>query len=119
MLRHDPPVQNTRRFVAEDGDVGGVSMKAGEAILVVLAAANRDPAVNPDPAAFDVAREAPTVFTFGVGPHACPGAMVATTIAAAGVRELVAAGLPLDALAETVRYRPSVNGRIPLFTRGT
>ena len=115
VLRHDPPVQNTRRFVARDGDVAGVPMKAGDAMLVVLAAANRDPAVNPDPAQFDVAREDPAIFTFGVGGHACPGAMVATTIAAAGVQELLTSGLALDGLLETVRYRPSPNARIPLF----
>jgi cytochrome P450 len=115
VVRYDAPVQNTRRFVAEDGVVAGVPMKAGDAILVVLAAANRDPAVNPDPAAFDIARAAPAVFTFGVGPHACPGAMIATTIAAAGVQQLIAAGLTFDGLRETVRYRPSVNTRVPVF----
>jgi cytochrome P450 len=117
VLRHDPPVHNTRRFVANDGDVAGVQMKAGDAVLVVLAAANHDPAVNPDPADFDVTRAAPTVFTFGIGPHACPGAMLATTIAAAGVHQLVASGVPFDELAATVRYRPSLNTRIPLFGR--
>lgn len=115
VVRHDAPVQNTRRFVAEDGRIGGVDMRAGDAILVVLAAANRDPAVNPDPAAFDVTRADARVFTFGVGPHACPGATVATTIAVAGVQALISAGLPLDGLAGTVTYRPSANARIPLF----
>ena len=115
VLRHDAPVQNTRRFVAEAGDVAGVEMKSGDAILVVLAAANRDPAANPDPAEFDVTRTAPAVFTFGVGPHACPGTKLATTIAAAGVQQLIAAGLNLDGLAESMTYRPSANTRIPLF----
>jgi cytochrome P450 len=115
VLRHDPPVQNTRRFVAQEGEVAGVEMNSGDAILVVLAAANRDPAVNPDPAQFDVTRAAPRVFTFGVGAHACPGTMVATTIAAAGVQQLIASGLRLEGLAEATSYRASVNTRIPLF----
>src|SRR5262249_11182566 len=67
VVRHDPSVQNTRRFVAHDGQVAGVEMRAGEAILVILAAANRDPVVNPEPARFDPARVSPRVFTFGVG----------------------------------------------------
>ena len=115
VARHDAPVQNTRRFVVEDAIVGGQPMHAGDAVLVVLAAANRDPAANPDPARFDIERQAPRVFTFGLGAHACPGAMLATTIAAAGVTEIVTAGCALDRLAHDVRYRPLANARIPMF----
>jgi cytochrome P450 len=115
VVRHDPPVQNTRRFVAQDGRVAGVEMKAGDAILVVLAAANRDPEANPEPAEFDVMRAAPRIFTFSVGPHACPGTMLATTIAVAGVQQLISSGLVFEGLVDAVTYRPSVNTRIPLF----
>jgi cytochrome P450 len=118
VARHDAPVQNTRRFVAEDTVVEGQRMNAGDAVLVVLAAANRDPAANPDPARFDIERLAPRTFTFGLGAHACPGAMLATTIAVAGVTEVLEAGLPLDRLARDVRYRPSANARIPRFDAG-
>jgi cytochrome P450 len=115
VLRHDAPVQNTRRFVAEDTEVAGATLRAGEAILVVLAAANRDPAANPDPARFDAARPAPRTFTFGAGPHACPGAALAIAVAAAGVETLLARGLRVERLAGGVRYRPAVNVRIPIF----
>jgi len=115
VVRHDAPVQNTRRFVVDDGDVAGVRMRAGDAILVVLAAANRDPAVNADPDELDVTRTAPAVFTFGLGAHACPGAMLAATIASAGVQQLIGAGLAFDGLLDGLRYRPSANTRIPLF----
>ena len=67
VLRFDPPVQNTRRSVARAGTVAGREMREGDAILVVLAAANRDPAAP--------------LFTFGAGRHACPGQALATTIA--------------------------------------
>ena len=90
-------------------------MKAGDAILVVLAAANRDPAANPDPAVFDITRAAPRVFTFGAGIHACPGTTLATTIATAGLEQLIDAGLRLEGIADRVRYRASVNTRVPLF----
>jgi len=115
VARHDAPVQNTRRFVAEDGMVAGTPMRAGDAILVLLAAANRDPAANADPARFDHARTDPRVFTFGLGAHACPGAMLAVTIAAAGVAYLLDAGIPLDDLMGRVTYRPSPNARIASF----
>lgn len=116
VLRWDPPVQNTRRFVARDGLILDRPMKEGDAILVVLAAANRDPAANPQPDRFDVSRKDRQLFTFGLGPHACPGETLATTIARAGVEAMLRAGLDLEALAGSFTYRPSANGRIPLFS---
>lgn len=117
VVRWDAPVQNTRRWVAEAGSVGGQPMKAGDAILVVLAAANRDPAVNADPDRFDASRRAPVRFTFGLGPHACPGEAMAVTIATAGVQELLAAGVEPARLGPPVAYRRSVNVRMPLWGR--
>jgi cytochrome P450 len=119
VLRHDPPVQNTRRFVAESGRVAGQDMQAGDAILVVLAAANRDPAVNPNPERFLLHRASRRVFTLGAGSHACPGGDLAAAIAQAGVARLIASGLPLVDLAEKWTYRASVNTRIPVFAGGT
>jgi cytochrome P450 len=115
VLRYDSPVQNTRRFLAEDGLVAGAEMKAGDAILVILAAANRDPSANPNPERFDVFRKERRIFTFGVGSHACPGEALATTIAKAGVERLIASGVDLGRLAETAPYRASANTRIPIF----
>ena len=101
VLRFDPPVHNTRRWIAQDGLVAGREMREGGAVLVVLAAANRDPAAP--------------LFTFGAGRHACPGQALATTIARAGVEQALAAGVDPAPLAEGVSYRPSANVRIPLF----
>jgi cytochrome P450 len=119
VLRYDSPVQNTRRFLAQDGSVADEKMKAGDVILVILAAANRDPSVNPDPERFDVFRKERRIFTFGVGPHACPGETLATTIAKAGVERLIKSGIALERLAETMTYRASANTRIPLFAPET
>jgi cytochrome P450 len=115
VLRYDPPIHNTRRFLAEDGVVAGENMKAGDAILVILAAANRDPSANPDPERFDVFRKERRIFTFGVGAHACPGEALAATIAKAGVERLIASGAAIERLAETITYRASANARIPIF----
>ena len=101
VLRYDPPVQNTRRFVAQDGVVAGRSLKAGDVVLAVLAAANRDPAAS--------------LFSFGLGAHSCPGEALAITIAQAGIEALFKAGVDLKGLAENVTYRPSANTRIPIF----
>jgi cytochrome P450 len=113
VLRHDPPVQNTRRFVARDGVVAGQAMREGDAVLVLLAAANRDPAANPAPERFDPFRQERRVFTFGAGIHACPGDALAVAIARAGVERLLLTGLDPERFAAAVTYRPSANARIP------
>ncbi|WP_164002194.1 cytochrome P450 [Pyxidicoccus caerfyrddinensis] len=118
VLRHDAPVQNTRRFLAEDAVIEGQRLAAGDTVLVILAAANRDPALNEDPHRFDVDRKARRSFTFGAGVHACPGEALVKWMAWGALEELLTAdpGL-LRAAARGVSYVPSVNGRIPLFQR--
>lgn len=113
--RHDPPVHNTRRFVAEEGVVAGEAMKPGDQILVVLAAANRDPGRYARPHLFDPDRADRGSFTFGAGRHACAGQAIAAAIAAAAIRALLAHGVDVAALDGPVEYRRSVNSRIPLF----
>jgi cytochrome P450 len=115
VLRFDPPVQNTRRFLAEDAMIADQPVRAGDAILVVLAAANRDASANPEPERFDIDRRERRIFTFGVGRHACPGETIATAIAAAAVEKLVPRLTELDCMVEGVTYRPSANARIPVF----
>jgi cytochrome P450 len=115
VARHDSPVQNTRRFVAAPTRIAGVALAPGDAILVLLAAANRDPAANPDPDRFEVARAARRSFTFGTGPHACPGERLATAIAATLLEILDAAITDPAALVAGRAYRPSPNARIPRF----
>ncbi len=115
VLRYDPPVQNTRRFVARAGLVAGQYMQASESILVVLAAANRDSAANPDPDRFDPHRTARRIFTFGYGNHACPGEILACLIAQAGIESLLATQADLSKLFTPLIYRPSANTRVALL----
>jgi cytochrome P450 len=118
-LRFDPPVQNTRRFVARDGIVAGQAMQEGDAILVVLAAANRDLSINPHPDRFDLFRKDRKLFTFGAGVHACPGERLATMIARAGIERILRTGIDLERFAAARAYRPSVNARIPFGEAST
>lgn len=115
VLRYDPPVQNTRRYVASRGTVAGEAMQEGDSVLVVLAAANRDPAANPDPERFDLSRPARGLFTFGMGVHGCPGEAIATIIASAGVEHLLRSGVSVSPLAGSASYRFSDNTRLPLL----
>jgi cytochrome P450 len=115
--RFDPPVQNTRRFVAQACEIDGVRVEAGDVILVLLASANRDPALNQQPDAFLLERTNRRSFSFGSGRHHCPGQLLAMSIASATVSELLAHGVDPNRL--HWQYRPSLNGRIPMFSAAT
>lgn len=77
LLRFDGPVQITQRVVLEDMEVVGCPVKAGDEILLVLGAANRDPAAFADPHRLDVTRDARRHVAFGGGIHHCLGAALA------------------------------------------
>lgn len=116
--RHDPAVHNTRRFAAEAVTIAGTNLAAGDAVLVLLASANRDPAFNPEPDRFMPVRARRRMLGFGHGMHACPGQALACTLAAASLRALLLSRHAPDLDAQRLRgwsYRPSVNGRIPVF----
>lgn len=113
--RYESPVQNTRRFVVESTTVGGIELKPGTAILLVLAAANRDPSANPEPERYLLDRANRCVFTFGRGPHACPGEAIGRAIAASAL-SLLDRRLDTRALAQLAwTWKPSTNGRLPMF----
>ncbi len=114
--RHDPSVQNTRRVAVAPITIAGTSVAAGDVVLVLLGAANRDPAFNPDPERFTLVRAQRRMLGFGHGMHACPGQALACTLAAAGLEALLRRAPNLDAQRERGwHYRPSANARIPVF----
>jgi cytochrome P450 len=87
-LRHDPPVRAMRRVAAEEAELGGHVVGAGESVRLDVAAANRDPAVFADPERFDPGRTEAAHLTFGAGRRPCPGGDQALGIAA-GIVEVV------------------------------
>lgn len=81
VLRWDGPVHVTARMATRDmvigeGD-GAVTVEAGQQMLCVLAAANRDPDRFADPDRFDIGRADAQHLTFSQGPHYCLGAALA------------------------------------------
>jgi cytochrome P450 len=76
-LRFEPPVQLTDRAVVEPCELGGVSLRPGTIVAVVIAAANRDPERFTDPDRFDVSRSGERHLSFGLGSHFCLGAALA------------------------------------------
>ncbi len=89
VLRYDSPVQLTAREAYVDTEVAGAPMSAGEAVLVFLGGANRDPAVFDDAQTFDVTRaNAHEHLAFSAGPHFCLGASLARLEGAVALRLL-------------------------------
>lgn len=106
LLRFDPPVQLTGRMALEDTEVCGQPVRAGEPVLLLLAAANRDPAVFPDPDRLDLARGTARHLAFGLGIHFCLGAPLARLEAEAAIRELTRH--ELEPLARTPSYKENL-----------
>jgi cytochrome P450 len=94
LIRTDGPVQLARlRYAATDLEVGGVRIGAGDAVQVVLGAANRDPAQFAHPHDADVRWQAEHGrreggFGFGWGPHFCLGVALAKLEAEVALRGL-------------------------------
>ena len=77
MLRYESPSQHTGRLAPTDRELGGKLIRKGQAVMAVMAAANRDPERFPDPARFDVARQDNRHLAFGYAAHFCFGAALA------------------------------------------
>jgi cytochrome P450 len=76
-LRLASPVSHFMRYAVDDTEVRGTPIKAGNAVVVWLGAANRDEEVFPDAETFDLSRKPNKHLAFGIGPHYCVGHTVA------------------------------------------
>ncbi|MFJ9866899.1 cytochrome P450 [Streptomyces sp. NPDC101165] len=65
------------RIALEDVEIGGVRIRAGDAVYVSYLAANRDPDIFTEPETIDFSRSPNPHVAFGFGPHYCPGGMLA------------------------------------------
>jgi len=110
-LRYDPPVQLTARFAHEDLEVDGAPVRKDSGVLLLLASANRDPAVHVDPDRFDLHREQTVPhLAFSGGVHYCLGAPlarlegeVALRLLAERAPRLRPAGRPVPRVATVLR----------------
>jgi cytochrome P450 family 142 subfamily A polypeptide 1 len=76
-IRWVTPVSNMRRTVTEDHELHGQRLAAGDEVLLLYAAANRDPRVFDRPDELDVTRPPSRHLAFGTGTHVCLGAHLA------------------------------------------
>jgi cytochrome P450 len=114
-LRSDPSliknaVDSTERFAREDVQLGDELIPRGEMVLVVIAAADRDPARFDDPDALDITREDNRHLAFGKGIHHCLGAPLARMEGQIAISTLLRRmpNLRLNEQLETLRWRPGL-----------
>ncbi|KIF78646.1 cytochrome P450 [Streptomyces sp. 150FB] len=113
-LRYEgPALLALRRFPVEDITIAGVTVPAGETVMLSLASANRDPHRFPDPDRLDLDRDTAGHLALGHGIHYCLGAPLArleTEIALTALLERLPR-LALDVPYEQLRWRPSARAR--------
>ena len=109
-LRYDPPVQLVGRVAGTDMTIGEVTIPRGDTMMLLLAAAHRDPEVTERPDEFDPARNAVRHLAFGLGPHFCLGAPLARLEAAVALAA-VTRRFPGARLAGEPVYKPHVTLR--------
>ncbi|MEW2574726.1 cytochrome P450 family protein [Streptomyces syringium] len=111
MLRYGCPVERCAfRYTAEPVEIGGTRIPAREPVIVVLAAAARDPRHFPEPDRFDIRREARGHLAFGHGVHHCIGAPLARMEAAIALKALLerCPDLAFDVDPAALSWRPSM-----------
>lgn len=76
-IRYVTPIHNMCRVATEDYDVGGVTIRKGQQVVLMYSSANRDEAHFEDPERFDITRTPNNHISFGFGTHFCLGASLA------------------------------------------
>jgi cholest-4-en-3-one 26-monooxygenase len=106
MLRYISPVMYFRRTATRDVEVAGTTIPEGARTTMWFIAANRDPAVFPDPHRFDVTRQPNEHVAFGAGgPHYCLGANLARLEIRIMFEELVKRLPDIEQAGEPARLR--------------
>ncbi|ANW64838.1 cytochrome [Mycobacterium sp. djl-10] len=109
-LRYDAPAQLLGRIAAEEMTIGGTHVPQGDTMIVMLAAAHRDPSANERPDEFDPDRKTIRHLAFGRGTHFCLGAPLVRLEAAAAL-SAVTARFPGARLGAEPVYKPNVTLR--------
>ncbi len=109
-LRFDPPVQLSSRVATTDMTIDGVTVPAGDSLMVMMASAQRDPQMYDNPDTFDPDRGPIRHLAFGLGPHFCLGAPLARLEATIALSALTAR-FPKAQLAGEPVYKPNVTLR--------
>ncbi|GAB3430550.1 cytochrome P450 [Actinophytocola sediminis] len=106
---------STARYATEDVELGGVTVRAGEPVVVAMHSANRDETVFADPDTIDFARDDVPHIGFGHGPHHCLGAPLARMELQVALRTLVTRlpGLRVAGTDADIRWKSGLATRAP------
>jgi cytochrome P450 len=98
------------RVTTENVELGDVTIPAGEIVLPIIQAANRDPSVFSEPDRLDVTRSPVSHLRFGAGAHHCLGAQLARVELQEALRGLITRlpGLALAVPAADLRFKPGM-----------
>jgi cytochrome P450 len=105
-LRFDGPVQFTSRRPVGGVEVLGRRIRDDQEVMLVLSAANRDPARFPDPDRLDITRRDDAHLAFGQGAHFCLGASLARLEATLAFRALARRFPKLELATDELTWRP-------------
>jgi cytochrome P450 len=77
LLRYDSPIQYTARLIKKDIELGGKKIGAGQSVMLMIGATNRDPDQFTDPETLNITRNENHHLSFGHNIHFCIGAALA------------------------------------------
>jgi len=104
MLRYESPLQQTKRTATEDVELNGQLIRRGDAVLLCIGAANRDPERFEDPDRFDIERQGATHIAFGHGIHNCLGAPLAQLEAQIAFKAILRRWRTLGLAADSIQW---------------
>jgi pimeloyl-[acyl-carrier protein] synthase len=114
VMRYESPSFATfRRVVVDDEEFDGVKIKAGDFVLNVLCAANRDPRRFPEPDRFVLERPDNRHLSFSGGAHTCPGALLARVAARAAIAGLFTRFSEVSLASDSLEWVPNLMLRGP------
>ena len=114
VLRYSGSIVGWRRKALEDTEVGGMSIKKGDGLLLLMGSANRDESRFENPEEFDLTRpNAREHLSFGFGIHYCLGNMLAKLQAKICLEEAVRLAPELQLADADITFRKNLSFRVP------
>jgi cytochrome P450 len=111
LLRYDSPVQFVIRIAKSPITVRGVDLARGDSMLLVIAAANRDPEQFADPDVLDIGRKDLKHLSFGGGIHFCLGSTLARIETQIALGALISSFEKIELATDDLQWRPHINLR--------
>jgi cytochrome P450 len=113
LLRFGPPIQFAARIATADVELAGQAIEKGTDLIPLIAAANRDPAVFPEPTTLDITRADNRHLAFGGGIHLCLGGPLARIEGQEAIGRLVQRFPDLALDTDEIEWKPTSTIRGP------